>query len=130
MAGNGYIHGTLGIGIASTTGGGNLIVKGYATTSSLVISNTCTGCLSGYEQITNTGSGPTSAGASASVTATCSAGKSVIGGGGSRTDVSETLYLRNSNPSATNAWTVTFTCQTAGSCGASTMTAYAICARP
>lgn len=118
-------------GNATSTFAGNVRVIGNATTTNLFVSNVCTNCATnGYEQVTNTGAGPTTGGTSATVTATCSTGKKVISGGGSDTLTNGTIYINASAPNGTNAWIMTYQTSSANSASANTMTAYAICVNP
>lgn len=127
----GYLN-ILGSGTGTSTISANLAVSNNATTTNLTISSRCVGCLSGYERVTNTGSGPTSPGTTGSVSVSCTSGKKVVGGGGSiSTYDSGELYSAASYPSSETAWSADFQCFTGGGgCSASTMTVYAICAYP
>lgn len=121
-----YTKGGVGIG-AATTSPGNLVVANLASTTSLVVSGTCTNCATnGYETITNTGAGPTTGASTATVTASCTGSKKVVGGGGS--DPNALVVLQSSNPSGANSWVVVF--EDTSNTSANTMTAYAICVNP
>ena len=130
---------SLGVGIA-TSSQGNLRVQNYlqvdgtASSSNLIISGTngCTGCQKGYEQITNTGAGPTTPETTATVSANCSAGKKVVGGGGSNSlGDSEPLAIISSYPADNDTWTIVYNNTSATiTASANTMTVYAICVVP
>lgn len=107
---------------ATTT---NLQIASNASTTNLVVSTKCTNCVSGYERVTNTGSGPTTGGAEATVTVDCSAGKKVIGGG-AENDTATDVYLKKSRAADDDTWTVTYIASPSGA-GANTMEAFAIC---
>lgn len=139
-----YVGGSATSTLQGTTSGtstiqGFLNVSGTNSTSTfsgnLRVSATssmagCTGCLSGYERVTNTGAGPTTAGTLASVTATCTTGKKVIGGGSSDSGSSAYANMQESYPSAANTWTVTYASYAGGASAANTITAYALCVYP
>lgn len=103
---------------ATTTVYGNVVVKGSLQVDTLAFL--------GYEMITNTGAGPTSDNTTGSVTATCSAGKRVIGGGGSNNSTNGVSpQIVDSYPDSNASWTVVYGAD--GATGANTITAYAIC---
>jgi hypothetical protein len=77
----------------------------------------------GYEIVNATGTGPSTIGGSVTVTVTCSAGKKVIGGGGT-VATPASCFISNSYPSANNIWSVTFTSSANSASG--TITAYAV----
>lgn len=78
----------------------------------------------GYEQVTNTGAGPTTIGGTTTVVVTCSAGKKVVGGGGSISGSGANPAIQASYPSSTTQWTVIYMGNANGAAG--TVTAYAI----
>lgn len=126
--------GTFGLSIGTTTAtsSGNLVVTNNSSTTNLVISGACTGCSNGYEIKTATGSGPSgssSSGQDVAVSATCSSGKQVVGGGGTETLTTASLILLRNYPSATSTWTVDYIA-TANGLPSNTITAYAICVNP
>ena len=116
---------------ATSTFSGNVVVSNNASTTNLTISNTCAGCLNGYERVTNTGALSTSDNGDTSVSTSCTAGKNVVGGGlswGSNTG----YRMQESYPSSNTAWTGVLRCHSValGTCNAGTLTVYAICAKP
>lgn len=133
LSGNAYITGGVSIGVASSTmGAGTLVVQGTASTTNLIVSGTCTNCATnGYTTVTNTGAGPTVAGATAAVTATCAGSQKVVGGGASDNQTDFKVFVSDSNPTGGNAWAASYDCYAgSGGCAANTMTAYAICVNP
>lgn len=114
----------------STFSGGVFMLNG--TTTNFEVAGICKNCATnGYEQIVNTGAGPTVAGNTGQVTATCSTGKVVMSGGVADTDATGKVMIRDSAPSATNAWLMSTTCIAGGGgCAANTMTVTAICVNP
>ena len=115
---------------ATSTFSGNVVVSNNASTTNLTISRTCVGCLSGYERITATASLTTSDNGDTSTTASCSAGKNVVGGG---YDTAGDAYnAKNSYPSSNTAWTASVRCESTGlgTCNAGNLTVYAICVNP
>ncbi len=106
---------------------------GTVTMSATTTLAGCVGCLSGIETKTSTGSGPTATGAGGTTTATCTSGKRVIGGGGQISTVASAPVVGSSYPDTSSTWSVIPYCSFAGgggSCNASTVTAYVICAYP
>ena len=85
----------------------------------------------GYEVKTATGTGPDADDEEITVTASCSAGKKVISGGGSTGDrVGPDMDVTSgSAPSGTTGWSFSATCfsTSGGTCAGGTQTAYAIC---
>lgn len=120
----GGAYGGVSIGAtAAATSSGNLIVSGNASSSYLIVSNTCTNCVSGYATSSSSTGGPSTNTGRGSVTATCPANTNILSGGGK---VDTTVkYLVESYPSAYNAWTVTV--ESANNVGGDTITAYAVC---
>lgn len=117
---------------ATSSTAGNLQVLKNSTTTNLTISGRCVGCANGYERVSNTGAGPTAAANQAAVTTSCTAGKKVIGGGGtvSGFDAGK-VTIADSFPASESSWTATFACYIAGGgCAATTITTYAICVNP
>ncbi|MGE3779932.1 MAG: hypothetical protein AB7F89_22275 [Pirellulaceae bacterium] len=112
---------------SATTSMVNLQATNNATTTNLTISGACTGCIDGYEIVTDTVAAPNSTGNEASQTATCTGSKIVLGGG---TSISgDTISVEKSaGPSGTNAWTTTYRALSNG--GTGTVTVYAICVNP
>lgn len=130
--------GALGVGVSTTTQrnlqvagdvqiSGAISIAGTATTGALSVFS-CNGCVTGWERITATGAGPTTGNDSATVSANCTAGKRVMGGGGSN-NVASNVYLNGSYPADSDTWTVVYVASGSGA-GANTMTAYAICVTP
>lgn len=105
----------------------NLKISNNATTTTMTISNSCSGCFRQIATVTNTGAGPTTISGSSNVVATCSGTQIAISGGGSNT-ASASLAIVQSYPSASNAWTVTYT--STQNIAANTITAYAVCVNP
>ena len=126
----GYLN-VLGTSGTSTLSG-NLVVSNNASTTNLTISNTCVGCLSGYERITATASLSTSDNGDTSTTASCSAGKNVVGGGLGIGGGQTGYRVMESYPGNTTSWFGLVRCFSVplGTCAAGTLTVYAICARP
>lgn len=121
---NSYFAGGVGIGV-STTSPGNLVVQGLASTTNMVVSKVCTNCVSGYERITDTNHNCSSGVSTCGATATCSAGKKVIGGGFAYTSNNNNVEYANAFPNADNTYTANITCTT--NCDSETVTSYAIC---
>ena len=119
-----YITGGLGVGVPTTTPG-NVEISGDLQVSGAISVGSCSNCVSGYERITATGAGPTTANTSAAVSANCTAGKKVLGGGGSN-NVDANVYLNGSYAADNDTWTVVYVASASGA-GANTMTAYAVC---
>lgn len=117
---------------ATSSLAGNLTVARNASTTNLWISGTCVGCANGLAQITNTGSGPTSAAAQSTVSTNCTNGRIVVGGGASiNTFDSGELAIVASYPADSDTWSATASCYIAGGgCAASTITVTAICVNP
>jgi hypothetical protein len=107
------------VGIGDATPSTKLEVNGTTTMTE------CVGCLSQYERVTNTGAGPTGANTQATVSVDCSAGKTVISGGGSNSLTSD-VWIHANYPVDSNTWRVTYEADPGGA-AANTITAYAIC---
>lgn len=128
----------LSVGTTTATSTGNAIITGTASTTNLIVTNnislqnnsTMSGWASstGYEVITST-SGLTGVnGQVTTVTPTCSSGKVVIGGGGYVLNVGASVpVLRNTAPTSTTAWVVSYLETANGAVG--TIAGYAICVR-
>lgn len=129
LGGSAYFSGGLSLGVASTTGNGWAVFQGGASTTNMTISGKCVGCTNGYE--INYAGGSLNAGSPSvvTVTASCTAGKVVIGGGAtSSVNVScGGDGLVQSSPSSNNGWTVSYTC---GNGNPGTVGATAICVNP
>ncbi len=123
--------GGVSVGSASSTiGAGTMVVGNLASTTNLIVSNKCTNCAdNGFATSTSSGAGPTTLGNSG-VTATCAAGKHIIGGGGSDSQTDGEISMYNSFPATATTWEADFSCNQGGGCAANTMTAYAICVNP
>ena len=135
--GNGAFIGNFGI--ATDTPSHKLTVNGDVLfNGDLTLDNgtttvqACVGCLNdNYEQIT--GSTGTWGGASAllSDTADCTAGKKVIGGGYSISDIENgNMFSSVSRATDDDTWTATGYCGAGAACNGRTITAYAICILP
>lgn len=103
----------------------NIQISNNATTTNLTVSGTCTNCATnGYEVITNTnGSCTFNGGNDCGATATCSAGKKVVGGGFTTTATAG--FVQTNGPSGTNAWV--FSDHGSAAEGSKSFSAYAIC---
>lgn len=111
---------------ATSTIAGNLTIGLNASTTNLIISGTCTGCVAVPTIVTNTsGACTTSGGSPCSVNATCSGSQKVVGGGGKINSPQANVITAEDYPSSTNVWT--FTGYTSASASAFTVSAYAIC---
>lgn len=118
----------------STTGTstmqGNLVINNNASTTNLTISNTCVGCLNGYEQITTTDTNNFGGSEQRTITATCTGNKKVIGGGfGITGSDGDLIVVKISKFSGTNAWVTDFKCASASQCDEDA-SSYAICVNP
>ena len=118
------VSGTLGVTELLTAA--DTTFTGTATTTNLVISTSCIGCLSGYERILATTTLSTSQDAGTTGTADCTAGKKILGGGYL---VSGAYVNTASYPSDEDTWTATVTCEASalGTCTAGDLTTYALC---
>lgn len=109
---------------STSTIAGNLTIAKNASTTNLIISGTCTGCVAAPTIVTATNAGCDTSTGPCTVTATCSGSQKVVGGGGKNQNVGSSFGYEN-YPSATNAWTYTAKATATG--GAYTVNAYAIC---
>lgn len=130
---------TVGSTLAATTTN-NLLVENNASTTNLTASreirfssgSNFSGWASstGYEIIVNanTNNGPTTIGGYVSDTATCSAGKVVVGGGGKASDSESFPLISSSYPTGNSSWTVRW--QGTSNSTNNDVNAYAICVKP
>jgi hypothetical protein len=117
---------------ATSTIAGNLTIANNASTSNLIVSNSCKGCsASGYERVVGSTALATANNNVTTATATCSAGKVVTGGGWSSTLVipggSPGYSVVQIFPPNNTSMSASTTCFTGGSCSSGTLSVYAIC---
>lgn len=114
---------------ATSTMQGSLTIAKAASTTDLIISRSCVGCINGYERVSGTGALPTSASTDGSAAATCSTGKKVLSCG-SNYSSGDTQFVKFLYPDTNTSCSVTYRCPGGGSCVAGTITAYAVCVYP
>lgn len=126
VGGMSLFTGGVSLGLASTTmGNGTLVVSRLASTSNMIISNSCTGCLSGYTISTTTANYDGGTPAQVTATISCAAGKKILSGSFD-TDPGDapSLIIRNF-PLSSSSWR--FVLQSSANGVSDAVTFYAIC---
>lgn len=111
-------------------------ISGHLAVTATTSLSGCYGCIGGYERVETGGAMSTNNGQVTSITASCSTGKKVLGGGfftpNNSTFLSHTdgyRVIRN-YANTDSSWNVQYYCSTAGTCDSDFATTTAICAYP